>query len=112
MRGYPGNVFRPQQEISKLQALVALNSGLNLPAPAAPNQVLQVYQDAAQIPKYATNAVAAATQAGIVVNHPNRQQLNPNILITRAEATALIHQAMAKAGKVEEISTPYVVKPQ
>jgi len=56
--------------------------------------------------------VAAATQAGIVVNHPNRQQLNPNILITRAEAAALIHQAMAKAGKVEEISTEYLVKPQ
>ncbi len=112
MRGYPGDVFRPQQEISKLQALVALNSGLGFPAPAAPNQVLQVYQDAAQIPQYATNAVAAATQAGIVVNHPNRQQLNPNILITRAEAAALIHQAMAKAGKVEEIRTPYVVKQQ
>ncbi|MBD1809132.1 S-layer homology domain-containing protein [Microcoleus sp. FACHB-SPT15] len=112
MRGYPGEVFRPQQEISKLQALLALNSGLDLPAPAAPNQVLQVYQDAAQIPQYATNAVAAATQAGIVVNHPNRQQLNPNILITRAEAAALIHQAMAKAGKVEEIRTDYVVKPQ
>jgi hypothetical protein len=111
MRGYPGDVFRPQQEISKLQALVALNSGLGFPAPAAPNQVLQVYQDAAQIPQYATNAVAAATQAGIVVNHPNRQQLNPNILITRAEAAALIHQAMAKAGKVEEIRTEYVVKP-
>ena len=112
MRGYPGNIFRPQQEISKLQALLTFNSGLDFPVPAAPNQVFQVYQDAAQIPKYATNAVAAATQAGIVVNHPNRQQLGPNILITRAEAAALIHQAMAKAGKVEEIPSAYLVKPQ
>jgi hypothetical protein len=112
LRGYPGSVFRPQQEISKLQALLALNSGLKLPVPSAPDQVVQIYQDAAKIPNYATNAVAAATQAGIVVNHPNPQQLNPEILITRAEAAALIHQALAKAGKVEAISSQYVVKPQ
>lgn len=111
LQGYPGDVFRPTQEISKLQALLALNSGLDLPAPAAPDRVLQVYQDVAQIPNYAANAVAAATQAGIVVNYPNRQLLEPNILLTRAEAAALIHQALAKAGKVETIPSEYVVQP-
>jgi hypothetical protein len=112
VRGYPGNVFRPQQEISKLQALLALNSGLKLAVPPTPERVLQTYQDAAKIPPYATNAVAAVTQAGLVVNHPNAQQLNPDILITRAEAAALIHQALAKAGKVKAIPSQYVVKPQ
>ncbi len=112
LRGFPGDVFRPQQEISKLQALLALNSGLNLPAASAPGQVVQIYQDADQIPKYATNAVAAATQAGIVVNHPNPQQLRPQILLTRAEVAALIHQALAKAGKVEAIPSQYVVTPK
>ncbi|MBW4649550.1 MAG: S-layer homology domain-containing protein [Kastovskya adunca ATA6-11-RM4] len=112
LQGYPGNAFRPTQQIPKVQALVALASGLNLQPRSAPNQILQTYQDAAQIPNYATQAVAAATEAGIVVNHPNRQQLNPNKITTRAEAAALLYQGLVQAGEAEPIDTNYVVQPQ
>lgn len=109
LRGYPGNVFRPNQQITKVQALISLTKGLGLSSSSAPNQALKVYQDADTIPKYATNTVAVATESGIVVNYPNRQKLDPNKTITRAEAAALTYQAMAKAGKVPPISSDYAV---
>lgn len=111
LRGYPGNIFRPNQQIPKVQALVALNKGLGLTSNTDPNKVLKVYQDAAEIPKYATNIVVSATEAGLVVNYPNRQRLEPNKPLTRAEAAALTYQAMVKASKAPLISSDYVVKP-
>lgn len=110
LSGYPGNVFRPQQEITRAQVLVALASGLNLTAKSPPNQTLQTYQDAAQIPNYATEKIAAATEAGLVANYPNPKLLNPNAPATRAEVAAIIYQALVRAGKVEPIQSQYIVR--
>ncbi len=112
LKGYPNNTFQPKQQIPKVQAIVALANGLGLQAPADPDQTLAVYQDAAQIPAYAKNAVAAATEAGLVVNHPDVAVLNPNKMVTRAEVAALIHQAMVKEGKAEKINSQFIVEPQ
>jgi len=110
--GYPDQTFRPKVQISRVQAIVALSSGLILPEPANPEQILtQKYKDAAQIPNYAKKKVAAATQAGIVVNHPNTNVLNPNQNATRAEIAALVYQARVKQGKAQNVNGKYVVKP-
>jgi hypothetical protein len=55
--------------------------------------------------------VSAATKAGLVVNYPNSQLLNPNRNITRAEVSALVYQALVKAGKAKPIASKYAVKP-
>lgn len=112
MNGYPNNVFRPDQVIPKFQALIALATGLGLAAPQNPTQTLGVYQDANQLPSYASSKVAAATSAGIVVNHPDLAQLKPNQDITRADAAALIYQALVYSGKAEKINSPYIVPNQ
>ncbi|MFB2838471.1 S-layer homology domain-containing protein [Floridanema evergladense] len=110
--GYPDQTFRPKLQIPRVQAIVALASGLNLPEPANPDQILkQKYKDADQIPSYAKKKVAAATQAGIVVNHPNTNVLNPNQNATRAEIAALVYLARVKQGKAENVNGKYVVKP-
>ncbi|MFB2893331.1 S-layer homology domain-containing protein [Aerosakkonemataceae cyanobacterium BLCC-F50] len=110
--GYPDKTFRPKVQIPRVQAIVALASGLNLPEPANADQILkQKYKDAAQIPNYARRKVAAATQAGIVVNHPNTNVLNPNRNATRAEIAALVYQARVKQGKAQNVNGKYVVKP-
>jgi hypothetical protein len=111
MRGYPGNLFRPTQPIPKLEALIALTSGLNLTSTSAPGQVLGAYQDAAQIPKYAVPKVAVATERGLVVNYPNPQLLKPKQNATRAEIAALVYQSLVQAGKAQAIPSKYVVKP-
>ena len=110
LKGYPDNVFRPEQEIPRVQLLVALASGLNLATKSSPSQTLQIYQDAAQIPNYATQKVAAATEAGLVVNYPNPKLLEPNRRATRAEATAIIYQALVQAGKAEPIESQYTIR--
>lgn len=108
MRGYPGNNFNPTQQIPRVQVLVALATGLNLKPPASPEQVLQSYQDAAQIPNYAREKVAAATASGIVANYPERNLLNPNRNASRAEVTAMLYQALVQAGQADPIESQYV----
>ncbi|MEH2308141.1 S-layer homology domain-containing protein [Nostoc sp.] len=110
LKGYPKKTFKPQQDISRVQVLVALVSGLNLKAPTSPNQILSVYKDAKDIPPYAISKIAAATTNGLVVNYPNPQILAPNKVASRAEVAAMIHQALVKRGKLEAISSPSIVR--
>ncbi len=105
--GYPGGVFQPQQEIPRVQALVSLANGLNLPS--GNPSVLSIYTDASQIPDYATAPVAAATQRQLVVNYPKPSQLDPNRAATRAEVAAFVYQALVNAGRAQAIPSPYVV---
>jgi hypothetical protein len=109
LNGYPDNIFLPNQEIPKVQALTALANGLKLKNAGVSSEVLKSYQDAAQIPPYAVEKVSAATEAGMVVNYPDRGKLNPNQVITRADAAALIYQALVSAGKAEKIPSNYIV---
>ncbi|MEG4231261.1 S-layer homology domain-containing protein [Microcoleus sp. Pol11C3] len=111
LKGYPNNEFRPDKNIPRVEVIAALASGLNLKRSAKATKTLQVYTDSAKVPKWAVNKVAAATEAGIVVNHPKRTLLQPNRTATRAEVAAMIYQAMAKKGQVPAKSSEYVVKP-
>lgn len=106
--GYPDGTFKPQQQIQRVQALVALANGLGL---TTDNQnVLSFYTDAAQIPKYATASIAAATSRQIVINYPTVKQLNPNGQATRAEVAAFVYQALVNAGRAPAFTSPYVVR--
>jgi parallel beta-helix repeat protein len=106
--GFPDKTFKPQQQIQRVQALVSLSNGLGL---TTDNQnVLSFYSDAAQIPKYATGAIAAATVRSIVVNYPNLKQLNPTGQATRADVAAFVYQALVNSGRLPAIDSPYLVK--
>ncbi len=115
LQGYPGNVFKPDQNIPRVQALVALVSGLNLSATTPASTVLNNYfQDAGEIPDYALQQVSAATESLLIVNYPNVQILNPNQVATRAEVAAFIYQALVKNGTAPELTasntaTQYIV---
>jgi len=112
LAGYPNNVFNPTQQIPRAQVLVALVSGLGLPKPKVPTQqVLRTYQDAAQIPKYATDRIATATASGLVVTHPDQKQLEPNEKATRADTVAFIYQALVASGQAQPLQSPYIVQP-
>lgn len=108
MSGYQGQVFKPEERIPRVQVLVSLVSGLQLGGAA--EEVLSVYSDRQSIPKYATTAVAAATEKQLVVNYPDASLLNPNRETTRAEVAVFIYQALTNLGRVEPMASPYVVK--
>ncbi|MBD2103602.1 S-layer homology domain-containing protein [Leptolyngbya sp. FACHB-261] len=111
LKGYPNGVFQPEQEISRVQSLIALANGLGLSAGTPAATTVQVYQDASQIPNYATDKVAAATQAELVVNYPETNLLKPNQVTTRADVAAFIYQALVQQGKAERLNSNYVVRP-
>jgi len=108
--GYPDGSFRPGQNLTKIQAIVFLVSGLKLTG--GNTNVLFTYGDRAQIPSYATNAVAIATQKMLVANYPDTCQLEPLRDIKRGELATLIYQALVAQGQQQPIISPYIVKPE
>lgn len=106
--GFPDGSFRPNAPLTRVQAIVALVNGLKVSA--GRSELLLVYGDRAQIPSYAIEPVAAATQRQMVVGYPDPYQLRPLIPITRAETSALVHQALAAAGKTPRIASPFIAQ--
>ncbi|EKD09521.1 MAG: S-layer homology domain-containing protein [Limnospira sp. PMC 1291.21] len=109
LRGYPGEVFQPNQEMTHTEVVVALVSGLDLPTPNNPQEILKVYSDADQIPDWAIGQVAAATEAGLVASHPDRNTFNPHQSVSQAEAIVMIYQVLVRSGDAEPIESDYLV---
>ncbi|MGA7934838.1 MAG: S-layer homology domain-containing protein [Kovacikia sp.] len=112
LAGYPGNLFRPNENIPRSQILVSLASGLNFANTAPVNQVLLAYADAADIPAYARTGVAASTERQVAVNYPDLKLLSPNRAATRAEVAAFVYQALVSQGQAAAIPSPYIVGQQ
>ncbi|BBD62368.1 S-layer domain-containing protein [Nostoc sp. HK-01] len=110
LKGFPDKNFKPTQKITRVQVLVALVSGLNLKQSAKPSQVLSIYQDTKNIPKYAVDKIAIATANGLVISDGNPQFLVPNQAATRAEVAAMVHQALVKLGRLDKISSENIVR--
>ncbi|MCX5964977.1 MAG: S-layer homology domain-containing protein [Cyanobacteria bacterium] len=107
--GFPDGTFRPGQNLTRVQAIVALVNGLGLTGGAL--NVLSTYSDRTGIPSYAIESVSTATQRGIVVNYPNLKQLNPNRDMTRAEFAGVMYQALVAINRSLAIASNYIVKP-
>ena len=113
MQGYSDNEFRPLENIPRYQVLVTLATGLGLEPSKDAEQVLQKFSDSSNIPDWAKQQVAAATEAGFVVNPPGTEanSLTPERPATRGEVAAMIHQALVNTGKLEPLESEYVVNP-
>jgi hypothetical protein len=113
MKGYSDREFRPRQNIPRYQVLVTLASGLDLPPSQDASTTLSKFDDTENIPDWATEQVAAAIEAGLVVNRPafSTNSLNPNEPATRAEVAAMIHQALVRSDKLQPINSQYIVQP-
>ena len=113
MQGYSQKVFRPLENIPRYQVLVALATGLGLKPSGNANQILQQFGDSEGIPDWARQQVAAAIENGLLVNGPNvaNNALMLEEPATRAEVTAMIHQALVKTGKLEPLKSKYIVNP-
>lgn len=96
LSGYPGQEFRPAENIPRVQTFVALASGLDhSPDNAAESILNRTYVDAGRIPEYAQEQIAGATQANIVVTpEANRRWLDPETLASRGEIAASLCQAL------------------
>lgn len=111
LRGYPDQTFKPDQPMSKLQVLLSLARGFDLPRPADPDQTLRALENRDQVPDWAEPAVAAAAQSSVVVSYPNVKQFQPNQPVTRAEVTAMLYQALKTKGTLPPIQSEYILQP-
>ncbi|XFA73982.1 S-layer homology domain-containing protein [Thermosynechococcaceae cyanobacterium Okahandja] len=108
LSGYPGNVFQPNQNIPRVQAVVALASGLRYPTPASVDATLGQFRDATAIPDYGRPGVSAATAKQVVVNYPNVELFAPNQLATRADIAAFLCQATRSPGAQALVPVQYI----
>jgi hypothetical protein len=111
MSGYPEGDFRPDKLVPRYEVLVALVSGLELDLPSSPTASLQRFQDQAQLPAWSKGKIAASTQGGMVVNHPQPALLEPKANATRAEVAVMIYQALVNKQQLEPISSEFVIVP-
>lgn len=109
LSGYPRYSFRPNRGISRSQALVALTSGLNYaPTRSTPAVLYAYFSDANEIPQYARNGIAAASERRLVVNYPNVRLLRPNQSAKRAEVASFLCQALADSDKGSLVPSQYI----
>ena len=105
MTGYPEGDFRPDATLPRVQILIALTSGLSIPETSDPEELLQAYQDQADLPEWAREQVAVAIAANIVSPSPTAEsRLQPNAPATRAEVATLIYNTLVYMGQVEPIN--------
>ncbi|MGB3612458.1 MAG: DUF1565 domain-containing protein [Elainellaceae cyanobacterium] len=107
--GFPDGTFRPNTALTRLQTMLALHSGLRLASGTL--DTLALYRDRAEIPSWATAAVAAVTQNRIVVNYPRPELLEPLRPVSRAEISAMIYQGLVSRGAASPIHSPFIVAP-
>ena len=91
--GYPGNLFMPNKNITRAEAMAMLAKASQAPSPDATtaNTLLGQYYDSHQVPNWGRPAVAETIQAGIFENRPNSPgAIEPNRMITRAEVAAMV----------------------
>lgn len=97
--GYGDGSFRPQLEISRLQALLVLVAGMRPEkdgSPSAdPTLLTQQLSDAAEIPAWAQATVTTALDWQLLEQFSSPRSLLPNQPITRGEAAALLCRALS-----------------
>ncbi len=109
LSGYSGRIFNPNQNIPKVQVLVALTAGLKYSAEILkPDELNLALNDAADIPDYARSAIAAAIERQLLVNYPNMRELNPNKPASRGEVAAYFCQTLM--GVYSPIPIQYIAR--
>lgn len=111
LSGYIGSIFNPTVKIPRVQALVAITTGLGYkPQQLPPEQLGNIFRDGAEIPEYATEAIAAATENWLVVNYPDVRVLNPNRPATRGEVASFICQAIVDFDETALVPSQYIAR--
>jgi beta-xylosidase len=100
--GFEDGTFRPQDNITREQAMVILAKAMALTGlkskleAGAADQLLSPYKDAASASGWAKEAIAGSLQAGIVSGR-SATTLAPKALMTRAEVARIVQQLLQKS---------------
>lgn len=96
--GFPDGTFKPEDKITRAQALVILAKALK--NPSEDYSALARYRDHDAIPGWAKPSVSKAAGAGIIVNFPDKELISPNAFANRGEVAGLFYQTLSNIGNV------------
>ncbi len=107
LSGYPDGTFAPDRNILRIESLVSLIDGNKLTSTGTV-ELDGLFTDAAQIPSYGKNAIAAATQKCVAIGVDTDYDsgkipggtFKPNQGATRADVAAIIHQVLVSTGRL------------
>jgi len=94
MSGKGNNLFRPNDSITRAEAITAIMRALGLESIAPDPYAVTTFRDHDQIPAYARNAVYAAQRIGLLKGD-SRGYLNPNKKLTKAEGAELFRNLIS-----------------
>ncbi|MFC4597438.1 S-layer homology domain-containing protein [Cohnella hongkongensis] len=104
--GFQDGTFRPQDKITREQAMLILSKAMvltgladTLSVPSA-DAALKTYGDAYMVAKWAQEGVAGSIRAGIVTGR-SADTLAPKANMTRAEVAAIVQRLLQKAELIE-----------
>lgn len=99
MKGYPNNTFKPQNHVTRIEALCALSHATKSDLDKCKaNEILSKYQDGHTIPEWAQIPIAQALQNGALQDFPNPNKIDPNKAATRAEIASMLQPIRVAAG--------------
>jgi uncharacterized lipoprotein YddW (UPF0748 family) len=110
---YPASYFRPDAPLVRAEAMLALAAKIGAPYQISAHRLVATsLVDGPQVPEFAREGVAAALGAGMVVNYPDANRLNPLNQLTRGEAAALLCRATPNSDLRRHIDPAWVAQAQ
>ncbi len=101
--GFADGTFRPQQPITRAEAMVMLSRAMQLTGleqnGSSSESTLQAFTDAQAVPAWARSAAATTIEAGLF-NGQNGKQLAPQKSVTRAEVATLVERLLHQSGLI------------
>lgn len=99
MAGYPNNLFKPDQSISRAEALTIMAKGINCPMDECKaNEVLSQYCDGDTVPNWAKVPVAKVLETGAISEFPSPDKISPNKDASRAEIASMLENVRVAMG--------------
>ena len=99
MAGYPNNMFKPNQPISRAEAFAIMAKGINCPMDdCKADEVLSQYCDGNTVPGWAKVPVAKVLESGGISDFPNANTISPNRDASRAEVASMLENVRVALG--------------
>ncbi len=99
LAGYPGNQFKPQNPVTRAEALTSIAKGITCDIDdCKATEILSQYCDGASVPNWAKIPIAKSLQAGALKDMPNPNTIAPNKDASRAEIASMMQTVRVELG--------------
>lgn len=115
MTGYPNNMFKPNQPISRAEAFSIMAKGINCPMDECKAEtVLSQYCDGNTVPNWAKVPVAKVLESGGISEFPNPKEIAPNKDASRAEIASMLENVRVAMGysKTDDVASDCGCEPK